>query len=195
MCVLYKENTKEFVEYDTNTKAVTLTSSIKKASELTNQEAKDLLKKCTKKLKGFQIMSQNDFQSCNVVAQPAKILSPAQAIQQPEPEKTERRSFTAKERRDIYVRDEGKCGICGKFVAPDEFTIDHIIPISKGGTYDYENLQCCCYNCNQIKSNSMENDFYGSMLDILSRHIKKSHNKKLKKCMKKLKNEYAKENF
>lgn len=55
MCILYKQTTKEFVHFDTKTKRSDLITDIRLASELTNAEAKELLKKCTKKLKGFQI--------------------------------------------------------------------------------------------------------------------------------------------
>lgn len=59
MCILYKKATKEFVHFDTKTKRSDLITDIRLASELTNAEAKELLKKCTKKLKGFQITQDN----------------------------------------------------------------------------------------------------------------------------------------
>lgn len=51
MCILYKKATKEFVHFDTKTKRSDLITDIRLASELTNAEAKELLKKCTKKTK------------------------------------------------------------------------------------------------------------------------------------------------
>lgn len=99
--------------------------------------------------------------------------------------KTPRRCFTSKERSEIYIRDKGRCGICGEFIPLNEFTIDHIIPISKGGTYDYDNLQCCCFKCNQLKSNETPDDFYGKMFIALINHAKQQNNKKMKKFLKK----------
>lgn len=223
MCVLYKQTTKEFVRFDTVTKRSDLITDIRLASELTNAEAKELLKKCTKKLKGFQITQKESFQpkepaapAIVIPAQPAETTTesaesvqqapetpPAvqQAITQPtatqpaavqpaQPKiqpviKTPRRCFTSKERSEIYIRDKGKCGICGKFIPLNEFTIDHIVPISKGGTYDYDNLQCCCFKCNQLKSNEMPDDFYGKMFIALLNHAKQQDNKKMKKFLKK----------
>jgi hypothetical protein len=44
------------------------------------------------------------------------------------------------------------CPACGFY---DEYgfhlTVDHIVPIAKGGTNDIENLQCLCQTCNMIK--------------------------------------------
>lgn len=224
MCILYKKATKEFVNFDTKTKRSDLITDIRLASELTNAEAKELLKKCTKKLKGFQIAQKESFQPKEPAApaiviqaqpaattavepvQPAPETPPAvqQAITQPtatqpaavqpaqpaHPKiqpvtKTPRRCFTSKERSEIYIRDKGKCGICGKFIPLNEFTIDHIVPISKGGTYDYDNLQCCCFKCNQLKSNEMPDDFYGKMFIALLNHAKQQDNKKMKKFLKK----------
>jgi len=63
MCILYKQTTKEFVHFDTKTKRSDLITDIRLTSELTNAEAKELLKKCTKKLKGFQITQIESFQA------------------------------------------------------------------------------------------------------------------------------------
>lgn len=47
----------------------------------------------------------------------------------------------------------GKCEFCG---SDEKLSIDHIKPISKGGTNDRENLQCLCLPCNLQKSNKWE---------------------------------------
>jgi len=36
-----------------------------------------------------------------------------------------------------------------------KFTIDHIIPISRGGTNDIDNLCLACFHCNRRKSNKI----------------------------------------
>lgn len=197
MCILYKQTTKEFVHFDTKTKRSDLITDIRLASELTNAEAKELLKKCTKKLKGFQITQIESFQTKEpaapaivIPAQPVETTTAVQPTQPVHPmiqpiTKTPRRCFTSKERSEIYIRDKGRCGICGEFIPLNEFTIDHIIPISKGGTYDYDNLQCCCFKCNQLKSNETPDDFYGKMFIALINHAKQQNNKKMKKFLKK----------
>lgn len=51
---------------------------------------------------------------------------------------------------DLVKRFKGKpCVLCGK---PSN-TIDHIIPISRGGTNALDNLQPMCVSCNSKKSN------------------------------------------
>jgi 5-methylcytosine-specific restriction endonuclease McrA len=45
------------------------------------------------------------------------------------------------------------CQLCGKILDESTTTIDHVIPVSKGGTNVIENLQPLCRNCNAKKGN------------------------------------------
>ena len=61
----------------------------------------------------------------------------------------------------IYERDKGICYLCGNLTYKDyenrpanqRATIDHIIPISKGGNHTFENVRIACWRCNSIKGN------------------------------------------
>lgn len=48
----------------------------------------------------------------------------------------------------IYERDGYACLHCGTHVS---LTIDHIVPVSKGGAHDDDNLQTLCRSCNSRK--------------------------------------------
>ena len=65
-------------------------------------------------------------------------------------------------KRDAVIkRDKGVCRICGKRCnpndkrwgtsGPDYPTVDHIRPLSKGGTHTWDNVQCACGMCNSEK--------------------------------------------
>jgi len=43
------------------------------------------------------------------------------------------------------------CQLCGKQLSPQDVTMDHIVPISRGGTNDLYNLQPLCMSCNAKK--------------------------------------------
>ena len=45
-----------------------------------------------------------------------------------------------------------KCKGCGKWFPKSQITVDHRIPIRKGGTHDLWNLQPMCDYCNKHKS-------------------------------------------
>lgn len=49
-----------------------------------------------------------------------------------------------------------KCVHCGKKFRKNSIDIDHIIPKSKGGLNNPENLQCLCIHCNRSKGNKTE---------------------------------------
>lgn len=57
----------------------------------------------------------------------------------------------------LIKRDRGVCGICHRPVrikrGPMRPSIDHIIPLSRGGTHELENVQLSHYRCNESKGN------------------------------------------
>lgn len=55
-------------------------------------------------------------------------------------------------RKNVWLRDEGRCQYCNKEVKYGDFTIDHIKPKCNGGVSSWENTVVCCYSCNQKKA-------------------------------------------
>jgi 5-methylcytosine-specific restriction endonuclease McrA len=45
------------------------------------------------------------------------------------------------------------CYYCGIVLSRKTATIDHIVPLSKGGSFALDNLALCCKPCNQSKGN------------------------------------------
>lgn len=68
------------------------------------------------------------------------------------------------ESREIYIRDEWMCQICGIEVWPydpetfptknDMATIDHVVAMVNGGPHLLSNLQTACFRCNTKKGAS-----------------------------------------
>ncbi len=48
-------------------------------------------------------------------------------------------------------RFKGVCGICGSEVVREEASIDHIYPLSRGGSHTWDNIQLAHLSCNQRK--------------------------------------------
>lgn len=56
-------------------------------------------------------------------------------------------------KHEIWRRDKFTCQYCGRDINEVELEIDHIKPVSKGGTNSISNLQTLCFECNRSKSN------------------------------------------
>ncbi len=64
-----------------------------------------------------------------------------------------------KEKKYLYIRDNGMCRYCGKKLKYHQGTIDHYVPRSKGGPDDYYNLLLSCRYCNRIKKSMIPNNY------------------------------------
>ena len=54
----------------------------------------------------------------------------------------------------VWERDEGICGICREPADPQDWHLDHIVPIAKGGAHSYANVQISHPKCNWEKAAS-----------------------------------------
>jgi len=68
-----------------------------------------------------------------------------------------RTGISSKLRFEIFQRDKFICKYCGKSKNEDgvKLQLDHIIPVSEGGTDEISNLTTSCEECNQGKSNKI----------------------------------------
>lgn len=64
-----------------------------------------------------------------------------------------RRRESGKQRFRVFVRDRFRCQYCAKRFEPPKLTLDHIMPRSRDGSDDPENLATSCIPCNQRKGN------------------------------------------
>jgi 5-methylcytosine-specific restriction enzyme A len=46
---------------------------------------------------------------------------------------------------------EGICHYCGRKFEPKDLTMDHIVPVARGGKSTKGNIVPCCFECNQTK--------------------------------------------
>ena len=69
-------------------------------------------------------------------------------------------SHTREEWEQLLAGYEGKCAYCGKVMVeelgPDQVTRDHVIPVSKGGTDNIDNIVPACRACNSSKNDRLD---------------------------------------
>ena len=57
-------------------------------------------------------------------------------------------------RRAIFARDNNRCVYCGVTAT----SIDHVIPRSRGGGHNWENVVSACHKCNHLKADKTLKD-------------------------------------
>ena len=60
--------------------------------------------------------------------------------------------------RALFRRDHNLCAYCGETFTIAHLTRDHIVPRSKGGPDEWENVVTSCGKCNKIKDNKLLED-------------------------------------
>ena len=69
--------------------------------------------------------------------------------------------------RAVFKRDGWICQICGRSTLREKqprsgprslltSELDHIVPIGKGGSHTWDNVQCLCRRCNHEKADRVE---------------------------------------
>ena len=94
-----------------------------------------------------------------------------------------RKKFTKQKRMEVYKKYNKKCSYCGAdllfncetglLLKKKNMTIDHIIPLKKGGSNGFNNIRLSCSSCNQWKSGNTTEHFrkkIAGTLDILVRY-------------------------
>lgn len=66
-------------------------------------------------------------------------------------------------KKRLWISQKGKCKWCGQFCmyhcnggVPTEFTVDHVVPLSHGGTNHWMNVVGSCHRCNNKRNRRWE---------------------------------------
>lgn len=73
-------------------------------------------------------------------------------------------------RQSVHDRSKGRCHYCGR--QKRLLTVDHVVPLSRGGTWHITNLVGACSECNSLKGNMSADEFLRDVLPrILARRL------------------------
>lgn len=69
-----------------------------------------------------------------------------------------RPSLSKSDREEIMMKSGGACHYCKESLGPG-WHVDHVVPISRGGTNGRHNLVAACANCNMLKRDATAEEF------------------------------------
>jgi 5-methylcytosine-specific restriction endonuclease McrA len=73
--------------------------------------------------------------------------------------------FTRKTIENLYCKQRGRCACCG-FLLNGDFEIDHITPLSRGGSNYPSNLQLLKPLCNKLKGSKTMEEYMNEKREI-----------------------------
>lgn len=89
--------------------------------------------------------------------------------------KIKRKTYSPDVKKLLYIKADGRCELCGKKILLEDISIDHRIPLSKGGEDDVSNLACTCDTCNKMKGCILPEDLLDRTSAILTYQMEKKH--------------------
>jgi 5-methylcytosine-specific restriction endonuclease McrA len=111
--------------------------------------------------------------------QPARSL---ETLRKQEGAMNTQRKVTLAVRFKVMQRDKYKCRLCGRDIQDGvKLEVDHVIPVSAGGSDELNNLWTLCFDCNRGKN---DNPLFINLLEqepILVKVEEKDRNKLLEK--------------
>ena len=91
---------------------------------------------------------------------------------------TDKRNFNQSQRRELFLKADGKCQICSCDISLDNFHADHKIPFCEGGKTELNNGQALCPQCNlkkaslfNIESETKTAEILGNNKDLIVSYI------------------------
>lgn len=82
--------------------------------------------------------------------------------------------ITFGEAKLILERQDYRCALTGLPLTPDNFALDHIVPVKQGGAFDMKNAQMVLKTVNRAKHTMSQQDFIQMCRNVAAYHSKQS---------------------
>ena len=93
---------------------------------------------------------------CNVFGHICPVFFVCESVSETSEERRRGRYIPFKIKMRVVRRDNYTCQHCNRHLKDDEVEFDHIIPVSKGGSSEEQNIRLTCFDCNREKSNQVQ---------------------------------------
>ena len=107
----------------------------------------------------FPLPETDTHRSCRIFGHECPVFSVAEPLTETKELRNISRHIPRPIQFKVLKRENQVCRSCGMPVADNDIHFDHIIPWSKGGPTEENNIQLLCGTCNRKKSDKFEQEF------------------------------------
>lgn len=83
---------------------------------------------------------------------PLKVKRPPLLATQANANRRLSRSVANRQKQRVWLKQNGRCNVCGFVIPLTDCELDHVTPLSVGGSLKDWNTQCLCAECHQAKT-------------------------------------------
>jgi hypothetical protein len=80
----------------------------------------------------------------------------------------ERKAVTATQLLELVERQQQRCALSGRLLTPETASLDHIVPLNRGGAHDISNLWILEHSVNRAKGTQLVAEFVAMCDDIVT---------------------------
>ena len=164
-------NGKYFIAHNKTGAVIKVTNISKAQNFYTMERALNQIKKAPGKCKSYYPVDTSVTEIV-VASETEKITSVGNK------KKIKRKRYSAEQRKIIYQRANGRCKLCGRKIELNNFSLDHVIPLSMGGADSMTNLQATCRGCNFQKSYFLPDQFFDRISEIFVYQMEERYGRK-----------------
>lgn len=124
----------------------------------------------------FPLQENRDEKSCRIFGHQCPVFYVAEPFSETKVLRNITRQIPRPTQIRVYNRDRQVCRICNNLIKDEEIEYDHIIPWSKGGSSDENNLRLLCKSCNRKKGKKFEDEF---LVESAFEHMEEPEDEKI----------------
>jgi 5-methylcytosine-specific restriction endonuclease McrA len=80
----------------------------------------------------------------------------------------DRKAVTAKQLLELVERQQYRCALSDRMLTPESASLDHIVPLTRGGEHDIDNLWILEHTVNRAKGTQLVSEFLAMCEDIVN---------------------------
>jgi len=119
-------------------------------------------------LEQFPLYEDRTDMSCRIYGHDCRVFHVCEPFTETRALRTISRAIPRQTQFRVLKRDNQICSVCNKPIRYDEVEFDHIIPWSKGGSSDDNNIRLLCRRCNRRRRADFESEF---LVDGFTEHV------------------------